>query len=195
MSMSRSLHERRTFLIASLAGAIATMIVFAGLSRAESVPLPSIHLASVSAAPLQLQAVIPSSPIFALAASADAPDAAPPAPPSAAPAPVAAPSLTVPPDPVDDPAGAIDALRAAWRDGRLLGTTLVALYLLILVAKRYVSWLATGRRAVVVAALTTALVTAISTLTSGTASLAWAIEAISVGVLLYLRSETQAKGA
>jgi hypothetical protein len=130
-------------------------------------------------------------------ADLDAPDASPPVAMGTSnattPPLVASPSLTVPPDPIDDPSGAIDALRAAWRDGRLLGTTLVVLYLLILFAKRYVSWLATGRRAVVVAALTTALVTAISTLTSGTATLAWALEAVSVGVLLYLRSEAQAK--
>lgn len=117
-------------------------------------------------------------------------------PPSAVDAgPVAAPSLTVPPDPIDNPGGALDAARAAWRDGGWLGVTLVAVYLLVLLAKRYVSWLTTGRRAVVVAALLTALVTAISTFTGAGPTLSWAINALVAGVLLYLRPETQAKAA
>jgi len=101
------------------------------------------------------------------------------------------PSLTVPPDPIENPGGALDAARAAWRDGGWIGVMLVGVYLLVLAAKRYVSWLATGRRAVVVASLMTALVTAISTFTGAGPTLSWAVNALVAGVLLYLRPESK----
>ena len=103
--------------------------------------------------------------------------------------PAAAPTLQVPPDPLDDPSGAVDAARSAWRDGGWLGVALVVFYLGVLVAKRWVSWLQTGRRAVVVASVLTALVTAIATFSGGTPTLSWAANALIAGVLLYLRPE------
>lgn len=129
-------------------------------------------------------------------ADPDAPDASPPVAmgtSNATTPPLVAPSLTVPPDPIDNPGGALDAARSAWRDGGWLGVTLAGLYMLVLVARRYVPWLATGRRAVVVAALLTALVTGISTFTGGEPTLAWGINALVAGILLYLRPEVQAK--
>lgn len=125
-------------------------------------------------------------------AGQQAPASASPSPaPAVDPSPIAtaSPTLTVPPDPVDDPGGAVDSVRSAWRDGGWLGVALVGFYLLVLIAKRYVSWLTTGRRAVVVAALVTAIVTAISTFTGQGPTLSWAINALVAGVLLYLRPE------
>lgn len=99
------------------------------------------------------------------------------------------PILTVPPDPIDNPGGALESARAAYRDGGGIGLTLVICFLLVLLARRYVSWLQTGRRAVVVASILTALVTAIATFTGEGPTLAWLIGAVTSGVLLYLRPE------
>lgn len=95
-----------------------------------------------------------------------------------------------PPDPELDTSGFVDEVSVAWKRGAYLTVCLLIAYGGLLVARKRIKWLATGRRAVVSAAGVTALATAILGLSTGHApTLAWAINALAAGFALYLRPE------
>jgi hypothetical protein len=93
-----------------------------------------------------------------------------PAPPAAAGI-ATSPTADVPPappaDPIADPGDFIDDTREAYQNGGWLGATLLLLYGALLVLQRWIAYLRTGWRKVVIASTLTALVALIAALSNG----------------------------
>lgn len=70
---------------------------------------------------------------------------------------VPAAAVVAAPDPVADPGGFVDAVRKLWSGGALVPAVLLALYGVLLLARKHVTWLQTGKRAVYTAAVLTFL--------------------------------------
>jgi hypothetical protein len=99
-------------------------------------------------------------------------------------------ATAAPPDPESDTSGFVDEVGAAWKRGAYLTVCLLIAYGGLLVARKRVKWLASGRRAVITAGAVTALATAILGLSTGNApTVAWAVNALAAGFALYLRPE------
>lgn len=56
------------------------------------------------------------------------------------------------PDPLADPGGTVDRVRALWRSGALPAALILAAFTVLVVLRRTVPWFAAGRRAVYLAA-------------------------------------------
>jgi hypothetical protein len=111
-----------------------------------------------------------------------------PAPPSA----IATSPAEVPPaiaDPVAAPADFVDDVRGSYQKGGWLAVTLALIYGLLLVLQRWIAYLRTGWRKVVIASALTALLALIAALSNGDPpSLALVANVIGAAVLLAVKT-------
>lgn len=129
-----------------------------------------------------------------LLAAVDTPTA-PPAEPGIATSPAVAPAPPDIADPVAAPGDFIDDVRNAYQWGGWLGVTLLIAYALLMLLQRWIAYLRTGWRKVVIASAFTALIAMIAALSEGEPpSLSLIVNALVAAALLAIRTGVTSGG-